>query len=142
MSKYDAFDDDNMQMFNITMMTMLITKLIWSFENKRTTNGCSSHLLYAFMQKWCILLSVQLVHFLCTSNIFFIFCFSLLHLLNLISLCHFCYEDCEGFEEGQYLQALPRTIKNVDFKEYSPQEHHYNVSWEPVNKHIMEGMYK
>lgn len=46
--------------------------------------------------------------------------------------------NCQGFKEGQYLQALPRTIKNVDFKEYSPQEHHYNVSWVPVKKHIIE----
>lgn len=46
--------------------------------------------------------------------------------------------NCDGFKEGQYHQALPRTIKKVDFKEYSPQEHHYNVSWEPVKKHIIE----
>lgn len=46
--------------------------------------------------------------------------------------------NCHGFKEGQYLQALPTTIKKVDFKEYSPQEHHYNVSWVPVKKHIIE----
>ena len=138
-SNNDAFDDDNYagEYHNDDHVDNQNSKLFGVLKIDEQQIPVVATVIY--------ILSMQLVHFLCSALYadlkFFYFYFSLLHLLNLISVCHFCYEDCQGFKEGQYLQALPRTIKNVDFKEYSPQEHHYNVSWVPVKKHIIEGMY-